>query len=159
MGWRITCGGWTDVARLKTLVSRIVELWRAGVAPAVDGLYRADGSARAVRVDGPELSRFELGKSLDLERLLAVDPECLTEIDISAEAELPENAGYVCCGDGAHGSDGFFARLGPGKNLVWLVSLTSSNPFIQVAVDGWLATFTNNLGSSLAVDLACSDYS
>ncbi|MER5516904.1 hypothetical protein [Streptomyces sp. NPDC002763] len=38
----------------------IGELWRSGKAPAWDGLYRADGSARSARVDGGELSWFEL---------------------------------------------------------------------------------------------------
>lgn len=41
-------------------MSRIAELWRTGMAPTVDGLYRADGSARAAQVDGPKLSWFEL---------------------------------------------------------------------------------------------------
>jgi hypothetical protein len=42
---------------------------------------------------------------------------------------------------------------------MWIVSLTRSNPFVRVAVDGSLATFTNNLGNSISLDLAGPDYS
>jgi hypothetical protein len=139
-------------------MSRIVELWLAGEAPARDGLYRADGSARAVEIDGAKLSWFDLGAPLDLDALLADVPDDVTEIDVSAEAELADGSGYVCCGDGAHGSEGFFARLDRDRNLVWLVSLRDSNPFLHTAVDGSLATFTNNLGNSVTVDLTDADF-
>ncbi|MFC4030753.1 hypothetical protein ACFO3J_04640 [Streptomyces polygonati] len=139
-------------------MSRISELWFAGEAPGRDGLYRADGSARVVEIDGAKLSWFDLGIPLDLNALLAEVPDEVTEIDVSAEAELPDCSGYVCCGDGAHGSEGFFARLDRDRNLVWLVSLRDSNPFMKVAVDGSLATFTNNLGNSVVVDLAEADF-
>lgn len=56
------------------------------------------------------------------------------------------------------GSEGFFARLDPDRNLVRLVFLSDSNPFVQAAVEGLLATFTNNLGNSITIDLDDSDF-
>jgi hypothetical protein len=142
------------------MASRITELWLAGVAPAWHGLYRADGSARAVEVDGPALSRFGLGEPIDLDGLLVEDPGNVTAIDIHplGLVTLPDGSGYVCCGDGSHGSAGFFGRLDPGRNLVWVVSLGDSNPFTGATVEGARARFTNNLGNSLAVDLASPDF-
>jgi hypothetical protein len=131
-------------------MKRITELWLAGTAPARDGLYRVDGLATAVDVDGPELSWFDLGPPLDLDDVLA-DPDHVMKIDIFAEAELPD--GSVVCGDGAHGSEGFFARLDADGALVWIVPLGDSNPFMKVKIDGATATFTNNLDNSITVDL------
>ncbi|MCW2873006.1 hypothetical protein [Actinacidiphila oryziradicis] len=139
-------------------MNRIIELWLAGEAPAWDGLYRADGSARAVEIDSPRLSWFDLGAPLDVYALLTEDPGYVIEFDVCAEAELPDGSGYVCCGDGSLGSNGFFARLDTGKNLVWVVSLFDSNPFERVTVEGSMATFTNNLGNSVTVDLASPDF-
>jgi hypothetical protein len=135
-----------------------MELWRSGLLPATDGLYRADGSARSVDVDGPKLSWLDLGAPLNLDALLAADPEDVFEFDVCAEAVVPDGSGYVCCGDGAMGADGFFARLDPRRDLVWVVTSTKTNPFMRVSVEGSLATFTNNVDSSVTVDLAGPDY-
>jgi hypothetical protein len=135
-------------------VSLITQLWSQGIAPGWDGLYRASGSAQAARVDGAKLSAFVLGESLDLGSLLTQDPEWVTQIDICAEAKMPNGAGILVCGDGAHGSEGFFARLSAGRQLVWLVYLSNSNPFMRVGVDGSMATFVNNLDHVITVDLA-----
>lgn len=138
-------------------MNSIAELWAAGTAPGWDGLYRADGTARGIEVDGARLSWFDLGSPLDLNALLAKDPYWLAEIDITTEVELPDGSGRLCAGDGAHGSQGFFARLTPERKLMWLVSLSDSNPFTHVTVDGTSAKFTNNLGNSLTVDLTAPD--
>ncbi len=139
-------------------MSRIAELWLAGTLPVRDGLYRVDGSARSAEVDGPALSWFDLGPPLDLDAILADDPDYVTDLDISAQAELPDGSGYVCCGEGALGSEGFFARLDPGMNLIWVVSLGDSNPFRRVIVNGSHVTFINNLENELTLDLASPDY-
>ncbi|MCX2183868.1 hypothetical protein KV205_25535 [Streptomyces sp. SKN60] len=141
-------------------MSRITDLWRAGLAPARSGLYRADGSAREAATDGAALSWFELGAPLDLDALLAEDPEGVTQIDIHRRcfAKLPDASGYVCGGDGAHGSEGFAARLDTDRNLVWVVFMADSNPFERVATRGTTAVFFNNLGNSLAIDLTHHDF-
>jgi hypothetical protein len=141
-------------------MNRITELWRVNQAPAWDGLFRADGLVREAEVDGLELSWFDLGAPLDLEELVAEDPENLTAIAPHPEgfAAIPDGSGQVCCGDGSHGSEGFFARLDREGNPVWVVSLGESNPFVRASVDGSKATFTNNWGNSLTVDLADPDF-
>jgi hypothetical protein len=141
-------------------MSRITELWLAGERPAWDGLYRADGSARDAEVDSAALSWFDLGPPFDLDAALAEDPGWVTSADHHPQgfARLPDGSGYVCCGDGAHGSEGFFARLDVDRNLVWLVSLSQSNPFERATVAGSLATFTNNLGNSITIDLTDPDF-
>jgi hypothetical protein len=42
------------------------ELLRAGLAPSFNGFYRADGTARVAEVDGPALSRLDLGGPFEL---------------------------------------------------------------------------------------------
>lgn len=41
---------------------------------------------------------------------------------------------------------------------MWIVALTDSNPFEKAEVRGSLATFTNNLGNSVTVDLDHPDF-
>lgn len=141
-------------------MNHIGELWAAGEVPAWDGVYREDGSARAVEADCAALSRFDLGGPLDLEELLRRDPEGTTPYDIHPDcvAELPDGSGFVCGGDGAHGSEGFFARLDAERNLVWVVAMAESNPFEKVEVDGTTARFFNNLGNAIAIDLTDPDF-
>ena len=141
-------------------MSRVEELWLMHEAPYWDGMYRADGSARDAEVDSPALSWLDLGASFDIDAMLAEDPEYLTGIDIHPDglAELPDGSGYVCCGEGTLGADGFFARLDRDRNLIWLVSLTNSNPFVRATAAGSLASFTNNLGNTLTIDLGDPDF-
>ncbi|MFI6057782.1 hypothetical protein [Streptomyces sp. NPDC051286] len=142
-------------------MSRIIELWEAGEAPDRSGLYRADGSARAIEIDGPALSWFDLGPSLDLDSLLAEDPWAVTPIDVHPQCylELPDGSGSVCGGDGALGSQGFFARLDPDGRLVWVASLFDSNPFEKAELSWPVVRFTNNLGNSIAIDLLSEPFS
>jgi hypothetical protein len=134
-------------------MSGIAEIWSAGCAPAVDGLYQFDGSARAVSVGGAGLPWFDLGAPIDLDAMMIEDPENLMEIDVCAQSELPNGIGYLCCGEGALGSQGFFAKLGVANDLRWIVSLRASNPFEHLVIHGTSASFFNNLGNSITIDL------
>lgn len=136
----------------------IIDLWERGTAPAIDGLYRADGSAYSVDLDGPGLSRFELGLPIDLDVLLVSDPEDVIEIDVSTEVTLLDGSGFLCCGEGALGSEGFFARLDQVRGLVWVFSSRKSNPFYRIDLNAQYATFVNNHGNSVMVDLNTSIY-
>ncbi|MEU1617592.1 hypothetical protein ABZ479_09845 [Streptomyces sp. NPDC005722] len=138
----------------------IAELWLSGRVPARDGLYRVDDTALHVHVDGPRLSVFDVGEPFDVAAGLAEDPERVTEVDSRPRgvAELCDGTGYVCCGDGAHGAQGFFARLDSDGGLLWVVALQDSNPFELAEVEGRYATFTDNLGHSLTVDLAAPEF-
>lgn len=134
-------------------MSRIVEMWRQGLAPAFSALYRANDTAWSIEIDGPTLAYFRVGGPFDLAARLAEEPREVTQIDESARAALPEGGGHVCCGEGALGSDGFFARLNSDGALVWMVFLPDGNPFYKISVDGMRVTFTNNLGRGVTVNL------
>lgn len=79
---------------------------------------------------GPGPSRSRLGAPRDLAALPAGDPGNL----------LPDGSGRVCRGDGALGSEGFFARLDADGNLVGPVSPGESDPFVRVEAAGSSAT-------------------
>ncbi|MFD7450960.1 hypothetical protein [Kitasatospora sp. NPDC059827] len=138
-------------------MTRIVELWRSGEVPVECGLFRADGTSREADCESPTLANYVLGEPLDLDALLADDPDWTTSPAVWAEVELPGRAGYLCSGGGSHGSDGFFARLDADQNLVWVVHLLS-NEFVRIDVDWPRATFTNNWGNTLTIDLTDPDY-
>ena len=124
-------------------------LLRARRVPCVDGLFRADGTSLGAAVEGPALSRFEIGPPLELGDS---DDYDVMDIDPAMCVELPDR-GSVCCGEGMLGADGFFARLDGDGNPIWVVVLTNSNPFVKAEVAGTAATFTNNLGNSVVIDL------
>jgi hypothetical protein len=132
------------------------ELLRAGWVPYVEGFFRADGTVRRIDYDGQQLSWFELGPPFvpDWEH----DPDDLAEVDWADRAFLAHDPGSVCCGEGPMGADGFFARLDPQGTPLWVAFMTNSNPFLQVRVEDTVATFTNNLNRSLAVDLDHPDF-
>ena len=132
-------------------MTEIAALLRARTAPDADGLFRAAGPSYRVSVDGPELRRFEIGRPFDHDDWDA-DPDALFEIDPAARLPLP-GGGSVCYGEGPLGADGFFARADSAGAVLWVVMLTRANPFVSGQLDGPAATFTNNLGHSLTIDL------
>ena len=48
---------------------------------------------------------------------------------------------------------GFFGRLDQHKNLVWVVYLENSNPFVDVSISNTSATFTSSASVSITVNL------
>ncbi|MBM9509157.1 hypothetical protein [Actinacidiphila acididurans] len=135
--------------------ARVAESWSARAVP-IDALLRADGTGQeAVWPGASGEERFDLGPALDLAELLADGTEYLMYLDRRPEgiAELPDGSGYVCCGGGDTRWDGFFARLDSEGNLVWVVTLGSSHPFVRAEVEGSLACFTNDEGHFLLIDL------
>jgi hypothetical protein len=128
-------------------MSEIEELWRSGRLPIEDGVFFADGRSFAVDVVD---SRLEAVDEVDLAQILADDPDWVTSIDITREVPAP--GGFVCAGEGSHGSEGFFARLDEAKNLVWVCYLSESNPFDSVTVTGNTVTAVSTSGLSITVD-------
>ncbi|MEK2491036.1 hypothetical protein WN990_15890 [Kitasatospora purpeofusca] len=135
----------------------IVALWAAGEMPIECGLFRADGTGREADCDDADLTGFALGEPLDLDALMAEDPEWTACAYVFAEVSLPDGSGRLVSGGGSHGSDGFFARIDFDGNLVWLVHLFC-NELVAIAVDWPLATFTNNCDNSLTIDLGDPDF-
>ncbi|RZS39024.1 hypothetical protein EV193_104235 [Herbihabitans rhizosphaerae] len=135
-------------------MNAIVRLWRSGELPIDAGLYRADGESWSVRIEAGGLA---VGEPVDLEAEVDADPDWVTEYDIWHEVALPEG-GFLCCGDGSHGSDGFFARLDAQRELVWAVQLPEGNPFTDITLDGESATFRSTSEVTIAVDLASTEF-
>jgi hypothetical protein len=130
------------------------ELLRAQMVPCEDGLFRRSGPSHRVSVDPQTLTRFRIGEPWDHDDW-DPDPDANQELnpDPAAVVALP-GGGAVWAGGGDHGSYGFFARLDAAGDVVWAVMLTDSNPFEHAWVDGDVATFGNNLGRTLRIDLA-----
>ncbi|WP_329105018.1 hypothetical protein OG792_31400 [Micromonospora sp. NBC_01699] len=131
----------------------IVDLWLSGCLPIKSGLYRADGVARAVRIGSGQPSDLELLDSFSLDAVLAADPEYVSRVDITLECELRDGSGYLVCGEGSYGSEGFFGQLDVDRRLVWVVYLEDSNPFIDVVVESTSAIFTSSAGLIVRVYL------
>ncbi|MEU3560661.1 hypothetical protein [Kitasatospora sp. NPDC006786] len=131
----------------------VVELWAKSEIPAYGGLFRADGTAREVFFDGPGSLHLELGEPFEVE-----EPRYEHEIDVDGEAELPDGRGFVCCGSGGMGDEGFLARLDGRRRLVWVLTSTEGNPFLRVSVEWPLAHFVNDWGTVLTLDLTDPDY-
>lgn len=140
---------------LPTLIER---LWLAGSLPIQNGLYRADGSAYGVRADTSVEGGLKILGPFDLEEFLSRDPDMVTSIDITRERPIPRGTGYLCCGEGSYGSEGFFGQLDEQKNLVWVVYLENSNPFVDVSVRDDTATFTSSAGTLIAVNLRTVEF-
>lgn len=131
------------------MTSPIVALWQEGQLPIEDGVFFADDRTYAVEVEDGRLVAVE---ELDLAEVLAEDPTWVTTIDITGEVELPAG-GFLCVGEGSHGSEGFFARLDEEHQLVWVCYLSESNPFKTVTYETSTATVTSTSGVTVTVDL------
>ncbi|MFF4339098.1 hypothetical protein ACFY00_04040 [Kitasatospora sp. NPDC001540] len=137
----------------------ITELWRDGRTPIHYGLFRADGTARKADCDGPQLTWFRPGEPLGpITLAAAADPAWTTAAEILAEAALPDGSGRLVAGGDADESDGFFARIDAGGRLVWLVHLPCAE-LAGVTIEWPRATFANNRGNTLTIDLTAPEFS
>jgi hypothetical protein len=140
-------------------MQHIIEgLWRAGKLPAWNGLYRADGESRVARLDATRPEGMVLLGPLDLDALLRDDPDWVTAADVTLELKLVDGSGFMCCGEGSHGSDGFICRIDSRKRLVWAVFLEDSDPFIEMVVNGGRVEATSSSGISVSMDLATREF-
>ncbi|MGW2375455.1 MULTISPECIES: hypothetical protein [Kitasatospora] len=136
----------------------VLEWWARGEVLAFDCLFRADGTAREADFDGSEHLRLELGEPVDVAELAAGPPWDAGSAGINSETELPDGRGYLLCGDGGLGHLGFIGRLGPDRELVWLLTTSTGNPFVRATVDWPLATFVNDWGTAVTLDLTDPDF-
>jgi hypothetical protein len=133
-------------------MSTISEIWNDGRAPIRDGLYLSNGHSYEVRVDSTADKGFEVLGEFDLDAVLTSEPDWLTTVDVTKEIELP-GEGFLCCGEGSYGSEGFFARLDQRRHLTWLVYLEESNPFIEILTEGTAARFVSSSGVEIVLDI------
>ncbi|MFC7247448.1 hypothetical protein ACFQO7_33730 [Catellatospora aurea] len=136
----------------------IVDLWLAGTLPIRNALYRADGVSITARIDPGAPGGLTLGEPFSLETAMRADPEYVTSVDITAEHDLGAGGGYLVCGEGSYGSEGFFGRLDAGKGLVWVVYLENSNPFVNISAEPGSAVFTSTSGVVITVNLETPEF-
>jgi hypothetical protein len=134
-------------------MSTITSLWAQENLPIRDGLYTASGEAYSVRIDPARPGGIEIGDTFDVDALLKSDPDYLTAIDITGTTELPNGTGWLVRGEGSYGSEGFFGRLDKDKNLVWVIYIEESNPFVTMTASGNTATFSSSSDISISVDI------
>lgn len=154
-------GHWSiPAARLdfREVTSLIQRLWLADNLPIRDGLYRADGVSYGAQIDAAAKGGLSILAPFILKEFLSQDPEWLTSIITTLERQLPHGVGYLCCGEGSYGSEGFFGLLDQHKNLVWVVYLENSNPFVDVSVSDTAATFVSSSGVLITVDLEAPEF-
>ena len=137
----------------RTVTSLIEGLWLAENLPIQDGLYRADGAVYGVQLDASIEGGLKILAPFSLEEFLSCHPDMVTSIDTTLEIPLPHSLGYVCCGEGSYGSEGFFGRLDQHRKLMWVVYLENSNPFVTASISDISATFTSSSGVSITVNL------
>ncbi|GAA2096633.1 hypothetical protein GCM10009801_66380 [Streptomyces albiaxialis] len=141
-------------------VGTVGRLWAAGQAPFRDGLYRPDGTALDVHVEGPgEYHRdagqpvpFRLGEPFDVAR--AIEEYGTFGADVCFEEPLPDGSGWLTGGGGGMGNIGWLARLGADRSPVWIATMFLSNPFLEARCEGTRAHFTNDWRNVLTLDLA-----
>lgn len=131
-----------------TIVER---LWRQEQLPIRSALYTAAGDAFDVEVDPQMPGGLRILDAFDAEEFFQEDPEWVTYLITTKEVGL-SGGGYLCCGEGSQGSEGFFARLGPDHDLLWAVYLEDSNPFVDIAVTGDRAVIRSTADVTVVLD-------
>jgi hypothetical protein len=139
-------------------LSTVSRLWKQGELPIHSGVYLADGRAWSVAVDAASPGGLKVLEPFDVDEFLANDPEFVTSFVVSKLVELPEGAGHLWCGEGSWGSEGLFGRTTPQNELVWVVYLEESNPFVDIEIDGGMARFRSSSGVMVSVDVSGTDF-
>jgi hypothetical protein len=133
-------------------MNAIERLWTNYELPTLDALYFADGRSYEVDLDSDAPSGLKVVEPFDLEEFLEEDPDWVTRVDGQRSVSLADG-GFLWGGDGAHGSNGFCARLNADRTLVWAMFFQVSNPFTEVRVSGDIAVFHSTSGVTITVDI------
>ncbi len=121
--------------------------------PIRDALYIHDGRSYSASLDRRKSHGIEITGQFNLNDLLREDPDFLADIMTTRKVATSPQPGFLCCGEGSHGSDGFFARLDSNENLIWVAFFEDSNPFHQVSQHQEQATFTSTSGVTVTVHM------
>ncbi|UZJ29919.1 hypothetical protein [Streptomyces endophytica] len=133
-------------------MSAIERLWTDYNLPTLDALHFPDGRSYEVEMDSAAPSGMKLVEAFDLEEFLEEEPGWVTPVDGQRSVPLTDG-GVLWGGEGAHGSNGFCARLNADLTLVWVIFFQVSNPFTEVQVSGDIAVFNSTSGVSITVDI------
>ncbi|MEV0094292.1 hypothetical protein [Streptomyces sp. NPDC050738] len=133
-------------------MSTIELLWSRYELPTLDALHFADGRSYDVDLDAGEPGGMKVAEQFDLDGFLDEEPEGVTQVDGQKAVPLSDG-GVLWGGEGAHGSNGFCARLNADLTLVWAVFFQDSNPFTDIRISGDVAVFASTSGVSIAVHI------
>jgi hypothetical protein len=109
-------------------------------------LYLRGGDAWSVALTEGTAEGLEVTAPFDVNTFLTDDPEWLASVVISRKIEIPEQGGSLFVGEGGWGSEGIFGTLDGKGNLMWVVYLGESNPFINAEISGSDAIFSSSSG-------------
>jgi hypothetical protein len=140
------------------MTSLIENLWLADNLPIKDALHRSNGLSRAARIDSAVPGGLVLGESFDLDSFMSRNPELTTSIDITKEVSIPDGSGFLFCGEGSYGSEGFFGALNRHRRLAWVIYLEESNPFVEIAPEEGRARATSSSGAMILISLDNPDF-
>lgn len=130
----------------------ILKLWDEAKLLIRDGIYFADGRSFFVDVKHNGDMQIESIVSFDIESFFAADPEWVTSIDITKQAQLTDGS-YFCCGEGSYGSEGFFAYLDDNKKLLWVIYFENLNPFNSFTIQQDKVIVESTSGVKLKLNL------
>jgi len=89
---------------------------------------------------------------------MQAEPDYVSHVDITVQQDLPGGTGYLVCGEGSYGSEGFFGRLDAVKRLIWVVYLENCNPFVSVSIKSARAIFASSSGVVITVNLEAPEF-
>lgn len=127
-------------------MSTISTLWANRNLPIRDGLYYADGRSYELTQDASAPLGIEIGPAFDLDSFLRAEPDWVTSIDVLKSVQINEAEGYLHCGEGSYGSEGFIAKTDGAGGLLWAVYMEYSNPFHEIKIVENLAIFRSTSG-------------
>ncbi|MFI1578063.1 hypothetical protein [Embleya sp. NPDC020630] len=133
-------------------MSIISELWDRQTLPIHNGFYCASGRSYELTQDSSSPSGVKIERAFDLESFLRAEPDWVTSIDVTRVKQIGESEGYLCCGDGSYGSEGFIAKIDSVKKLLWVAYLENSNPFDEIEILSDAAIFRSTSGVRITVN-------
>ncbi|TLF81173.1 hypothetical protein [Nocardia cyriacigeorgica] len=133
------------------MTNAVQRLWRQREVPIAEGVYTAEGRAWKVWLDPAADCGFTVGEPIDVDALLADSPGNTTSTDATFQTVEIPGEGYLCCGEGDLGAEGYVAKVDREGDLVWVVHFDDSNPFIALELDGDRAHCLSSSGVRITV--------
>ncbi|TLG13476.1 hypothetical protein FEK35_10025 [Nocardia cyriacigeorgica] len=133
------------------MTNAVRRLWTDREVPIVEGVYTPDGRGWEAWLDRTAASGFTVGEPIDVDALLADNPGNTTSADATFQTVEIPGEGYLCCGEGTLGAEGWVAKLDLNSGLVWVVHFDDSNPFVELEVDGDRAHCLSSSGVRITV--------
>ena len=115
--------------------SKIIQRrWNEGKLLCAEGVTFANGSVFLFNLIRLKMTKNPLVyQETNLVDYLTTYPKFWVETVIQEKLELPDQQGWIICGSGALGADGFIVHVSLDNELQWSLFSEESNPFINLA--------------------------